>query len=394
MSSRAARPDGKTRQPLALALLCDEAFHVSRVLHESPRLPVAHGDKLLSLFDPGSLQKALRLMQALREEPFSSGWELLVAAGERAVSLRFLGARVPGGLLIAGAEDAAAAQAIFEREMAALGLEPPAQNEATDAAELYEQFSALNNQLVDMQRELGRKNAELARLIEERGKISAMAAHDLRSPLQVVINCAQLLQPVVSATANEQAAAQVAMIQRNAEKMLSMVGDLLVAYRLDIGALELALQPLELEALVRINAENNRAVARRKDIDLVFRVEGSIPRVMGDPVRLDQLLDNLVHNAIKFSSRGSRIRMGLASAGSEVVIRVCDEGIGMRADVLDALLGGAHAAPRRGTQAEPGFGLGLSIVRAIVEKHGGALEGHSNPGDGTTFLVRLPAMPP
>ncbi len=328
----------------------------------------------------------MRLVQTIRERQATFGWELLVRQRDRIIPLRFAGTRVPDGILIAGAESQAYVNALFDRLIEGpLRSVESAELSMRDQVKLFERLAGLNNQLISTQRELEKKNAELTRMLADRALIAAMAAHDLRSPLQVIMTGAAALDKRLGTGHPE-----LDMIHRNAEQMLSLVNDLLFAYSADIGMLDLAMRQLDLETLMSNNAANNRALAEGKRIALTFDSSGPIPTVLGDPLRLDQVLNNLVHNAIKFSDEGSTIRLTLSTAGSDAVLAVEDEGGGMQQETLDALIRGTAHKIGRVTQVERGFGLGFIIIRSIVERHRGTLEGALLPGRGVRFSIRLP----
>jgi signal transduction histidine kinase len=379
----------------SIALLCDAEWRVQRVLHNPRNFPAVPGAPLAELFDPSSREKALRFAQTVSDRQAAFGWELYVRERDRSVLMHFSGAKVAEGVLIAGAADRTGANTLFSSWMKSEGVDAPRLEAESiqSAPELYEQLAALNNQLVAMQRELEKKNATLTRLFEDRARIAAMAAHDLRTPLQVIQTSATLLGQFVGTPPGAESGPtrEIDTILRNADKMIVLVNDLLVAYSSDIDNLELALRPLDLAALVQANAENNRAMAQQKRISLSFRASADVPRVLGDPMRLDQMLSNLVHNAIKFSPEASEIRLGVCAARGDAMIEVEDRGIGIDQERLETLLHGSARDSRPGTRSEPGFGLGFAIIRTIVRKHGGSIEGASRPGGGTRIVIRLPA---
>lgn len=378
----------------AIVLLCGDTNHVEFVAHNPAGLTVSPGNPLVALFDPGSRQKALMLVQAIRNREAVFGWELFVHRHRQAVRMTFVGFRMREGVLLAGAETQAFARALLNRTLHEIDLPPPPLEEASpagDTTNLYDQLAGLNNQLVTMQRDVQRKNAEMARLLEDRAAIAAMAAHDLRTPLQVITSSVRVLELTLGTQIDPHASSALDMIRRNAEVMLVLVTDILLAYSPDIGKLELSLEPLQLEALVRANAEANRALAAQKQITLTFQVSRPVPPVLGDALRLDQVLNNLVHNAIKFSPPGSTIRVGLSAADGAALVEVADHGVGIEPRELAAILSGTSARSHAGARGERGYGLGLDIVRTVVEKHHGTLEGESQPGKGTRFSIRLPA---
>jgi two-component system, OmpR family, sensor kinase len=377
--------------PRSFALMCDAGNRVLSVPHNPTGLPIIPGEPLVELFEPGSRDKALRLLQSIRERRAAYGWELLVSTRGEIMLLQFCGASVAKGILIVAAESQPDANALFGRLLQDTDFDPPVTeaHSTHDTLGLYEQLTSLNNQFLAIQREVEKKNAELARLLEDRARIAAMAAHDLRTPLQVITNATEAL----AAMLGERPACGnvIDMIRRNVRAMEALTKDLLSAYRADIGMLELSMEPLDFEALVRANAQSNRAVAAQKNITLTFSSSGDVPGVLGDRLRLDQVLNNLVHNAIKFSPPGATVGVGVSGTQSEAAFSVEDQGVGLSTEQLDALLRGTAGASQPGTQAEAGFGLGFGIVRSIVERHRGTIEGQSLPGKGTKFCVRLPA---
>jgi two-component system, OmpR family, sensor kinase len=384
----------ETMAPRSIALLCDAANRVRNVLHNPASLPASPGASVIELFDPGCRDKALRLLQSIRDQRAAFGWELIVRGRGELMLLRFCGASVPDGILLVAAESQPDANALFSRllqgaEFGDMSHDAPTQQ---DTLKLYEQIAGLNNQLLSMQRELEKKNADLARLLEDRARIAAMAAHDLRTPLQVIVTATAALEGKLGAQAAEACGVIIAMIRRNADAMRMLVKDLLSAYQADIDKLELSMQPLDVEALVRANAQNNRALAEQKRITLTFSSSRGVPQVLGDPLRLDQAFNNLIHNAIKFSPPGGNVRVSVSGADSWALVSVEDQGMGLGQEQLDALLHGAPDAPQKaGTQSEASYGLGFAIIRSIVGRHHGTIEGESQLGKGARFSVRLPA---
>lgn len=253
---------------------------------------------------------------------------------------------------------------------------------------LYERLAQLNNRLSTMQREIAKKNAALTRLLEDRAEIAAMAAHDLRTPLQVIMTGADVLENVIRERGEVSAILET--IRRSTEKIAALADDLLLAYSGDIGKLEISLRPVELSSLVRHNTEANRGLAMQKRIALQFTCGAAVPAVLGDPLRLEQVLDNLVTNAIKFSPAGSTIAIDVSAAGSDAIVTIQDQGGGLTAEQVDALLRGTARPAQHGPRAQRGYGLGVTIARTIVEKHHGTIEAESQPGQGLKFRIRLP----
>ena len=183
------------------------------------------------------------------------------------------------------------------------------------------------------------------------------------------------------------------MVERNGQRLLRLVGDLLFVAQVEAGKLALERTRADLEEIARDAIDAVRPRAEEQDIQLVLEA-APVPALAGDPGRLGQMLDNLISNAIKFTPPQGRVTVRLAAEGDRAVLEVSDTGIGIAAEDEDRLFerffraSGAHAA------AIPGVGLGLTIVKSIVEGHGGEIEVASELGHGTTFRIELPLGDP
>ena len=170
-----------------------------------------------------------------------------------------------------------------------------------------------------------------------------------------------------------------------------MVTDLLFVAQMDADKITLESKPVDLAALAAHALEAARPAADRKGVALAFH-DGEPQEIRGDPLRLSQLLDNLVSNAIKFTPSGGRVDIRTATSGGRGVIEVADSGVGIpRADFAH-LFDRFYRADGATASGTPGTGLGLAIAKRIAEAHGGTLSVESERGAGTTFRVQLPLM--
>ena len=172
--------------------------------------------------------------------------------------------------------------------------------------------------------------------------------------------------------------------------MLNLVDDLLDVATIESGKLSLQREPSDLPALIAHNLSLNQVLAARKNIRLTFEAPTVFPPVPVDPVKFEQVMNNLIGNAVKYSGEGTATTVRLARRGDRAVVSVSDEGPGIPANKID-LIGQPFA--RLGTRApggEPGTGLGLLIVRKIVEGHGGNLRVDTAVKRGTTFILEFP----
>jgi signal transduction histidine kinase len=222
-----------------------------------------------------------------------------------------------------------------------------------------------------------------------KSELIAVTAHDLKNPLQVASGFAEVLAAQVPP--GSPAAEMTAAIQRAAERMLALIEALLTHAALEAGALELRRQVLDLAVVAAAVVEQNRPHAERKRQRLEITSAGPA-FVSADATRLTQVLDNLVSNAVKYSPPGATVRLVLASAEGRSRVAVRDEGPGLTAEDMAGLFRRFHKLSARPTGGEGSTGLGLSIVRRLVDLHGGRVWAESaGPGRGSTFVVELPA---
>jgi len=238
-----------------------------------------------------------------------------------------------------------------------------------------------------------RDAAALQRINEEKNEILGMAAHDLRNPLGAIQAYSELLQDTEAALSTKERGEIIERIGLLSTSMLHLVSDLLDISAIEAGKLKLDLQETDLVPLVQANVAVNSLLARRKRVALVFhnRGPGSVARV--DRTKMEQVLDNLITNAIKFSPAGAQVTIRLYQDDGAAVIAVCDEGLGIPAQEREKLFRPFYRAGPQGSGGEPGTGLGLAIVRRIVEAHGGRVWMESEINKGSTFYVSLPSVP-
>jgi signal transduction histidine kinase len=232
------------------------------------------------------------------------------------------------------------------------------------------------------------RSEELVRLRDE---FVAVVSHELRTPLTSIIGYVELLTDKdESSNLTEDQQGYLGVVRRSTVRLVDLVGDLLLVAEAGRGPLSLDVHDVDLAALVADAAELARPSAAAKDIELDVRPERT-PSVPGDRMRLAQLLDNLVSNAVKFTPDGGRVTVRNFSAGAHAVLEVSDTGGGIAPDDRLHVFDPFFRARGTTARAVPGTGLGLSIAKAIVEAHGGDIEVDSAEGGGTTFRVSLPA---
>lgn len=261
---------------------------------------------------------------------------------------------------------------------------------------VYDELSRLNSELVTVQRELARKNAQLERLNERlvesdrrKDEFLAMLAHELRNPLAPLRNAAHLVQqPGLDRPAIEQTGA---MMGRQVRQLGRLVDDLLDLSRLARGKMELRKEWLDIGEAARRAADASRPLIESRRHELSISLPTSPVRLSADPTRLEQVLTNLLNNAARYTPEGGRIWLTAAREGGEAVVRVRDTGIGIPSEMLSHIFGLFSQVGRAEERAGGGLGIGLSLVKSLTEMHGGTVEAHSaGPGQGSEFVVRWP----
>jgi signal transduction histidine kinase len=241
------------------------------------------------------------------------------------------------------------------------------------------------------QRLLAEQNERLRESDRLKDEFVALISHDLRTPLTSIMGYLELAMDDDTLGADPRRYLEV--VQRNSERLLRLVNDLLFVARLEAGELDLHPAELDLGPIVRQSVEEARPRAGAKGIELACEAH-SAPEIRGDRGRLFQLLDNLISNAIKFTPEGGRVAVRLFARGSRARIEVADTGMGIPRDEQARLFQRFFRARMATEQQIPGTGLGLYIASAIVTAHEGEIEVVSEPGEGTTFCIDLPALLP
>jgi signal transduction histidine kinase/CheY-like chemotaxis protein len=217
----------------------------------------------------------------------------------------------------------------------------------------------------------------------------ATISHELRTPLTAILAWPLILRNKLSDTAA--LTHGLAVIERNAQVQAQIIEDLLEVSRIVTGKLRLDLRPLELTPILEAASDALRGAAEAKGVTLETVIDEPVGPVQGDPGRLQQVLWNLLSNAVKFTGPGGRVVMALERTGSHAVIRVEDDGQGIAPEFLPYVFDRFRQADSSTTRRHGGMGLGLAIVRHLVELHGGTVAAESaGPGRGATFTVELP----
>ncbi len=236
-----------------------------------------------------------------------------------------------------------------------------------------------------------RKRAENALRENDRRKdeFLAVLAHELRNPLAPIRNSLHILR---LAAPQDPAAERVSeMMERQVNHMVRLVDDLMEVSRITGGQIELRKEPIEVAAIVRSAVETSRPLIDAGGHNLTLAIPPEPLTLNGDPVRLAQVLANLLNNAAKYTDPGGQIRLTVRPEGSAVAISVQDTGTGIPPEMLPRVFELFTQVDRRANRSQGGLGIGLALVKSLVEMHGGSVKVYSpGPGQGSEFVVRLP----
>ncbi len=239
------------------------------------------------------------------------------------------------------------------------------------------------------QQQIAREEAEKANRIKD--EFLAVLSHELRSPLNPILGWSKLLK--AGKLNPKQTQQAIETIERNAKLQIDLIEDLLDVSRILRGKLTLNISSVNLNSIITAASETVYFAAQAKKIELIATLEPNIEKAKGDPARLQQVVLNLLTNAIKFTPNGGRVEVKLLWVGTYAQITVTDNGKGINPEFLPSIFDYFRQEDSSITRKFGGLGLGLAIVRQIVELHGGIVKAES-PGleQGATFTVMLPLM--
>ena len=230
---------------------------------------------------------------------------------------------------------------------------------------------------------------EASRLKDE---FLATVSHELRTPLTAILGWAHLLRG--GQLDKEGATKALEVVERSARAQSQLIDDLLDVSRIITGKLRLDVRQVDPGSFIEAAVESVRPAADAKDVRIQKVMDTGVVSVAGDPARLQQVVWNLLSNSIKFTPRGGRVQVRLERINSHIEIAVSDTGVGIEPEFLPHVFERFRQADQTTTRNHSGLGLGLAIVRHLVELHGGTVHAESpGQGQGATFTVKLPVVP-
>ncbi len=277
-----------------------------------------------------------------------------------------------------------------------LGVHSTVRREFTsDEAQFLQSVAGLISLALErggLESELRRRVAELATADREKDEFLAMLAHELRNPLAPIVNAVEVLR--LRGPQDPALQRQRDIIERQARHLARMVDDLLEVSRVSRGKVNLRLEPVDLVTLADQAAASVRPLMQQRQHSLTVSLPPGPVMVHGDPTRVTQVLTNLLNNAAWYTDPGGAVELVLEADGAHATVRVRDNGRGIAPDLLPRVWDLFVQGERSLARTEGGLGVGLTLVKHLVELHDGAVEAHSaGPGLGAEFVVRLPVLP-
>jgi signal transduction histidine kinase len=257
--------------------------------------------------------------------------------------------------------------------------------------ELYRKTRQLERLNLDLERRVQERTAELQEAARRKDEFLAMLAHELRNPLAAIRLASQLVGlPELPA---ESMRSSVAVIQRQVEHLVRLIDDLVDVSRITRGLISLRREPTDIAGVVAQAIESVRPLIDSRNHTLVVDAASDGLMIDGDAARLSQVVANILSNAAKFTDPGGRIELRVGRESQQAVIHVLDNGRGIAAEMLPRIFDLFTHCDQPLDRAVGGLGIGLAIVRQLVEMHGGSVRAASEgPGTGTEIVVRLPLM--
>jgi len=275
-------------------------------------------------------------------------------------------------------------QELVNRELAAQIAEKHAAQDA-----LQKSYAELEIRVSERTAQLSGSEEALRNADKRKDEFLAMLGHELRNPLAPIRSALHIMQKVELPDFQVKWAREV--IDRQVTRLTQLVDDLLDASRIVYGKISLRETPLEIKTVTNQAVEGSLPFIKGRQQDLSLEIPRDTLWIKGDPIRLEQVISNLLNNASKYSEVGAQIRMRVEASGKWVTVRVQDNGVGIAPEVMPNIFDLFAQADHSLARTQGGLGIGLTVVKRLVEMHGGSVEAHSQgTGRGAEFVVHLP----
>jgi signal transduction histidine kinase len=250
-----------------------------------------------------------------------------------------------------------------------------------------------HDELADLTRAFNDMAERLHRVNEQRAEMMQHIVHELRTPLQSLHSVHYLLSEQIAGPLNEQQQKYVNMLRMNAERITDFTNQFLDLAKIEAGRMQFRCQRTNVVALVEKAVENGRVLAEPHGIGVSVQAEG-VAAAEIDPEKITQVMNNLLSNAVKYTPDGGRIDVRVEGGEKRVRVLVNDSGAGIDPEDIPHLFTKFYQAKNAGKARTKGTGIGLALVKAIVDGQGGSVRVRSEPGRGSTFIVELPSAVP
>jgi signal transduction histidine kinase len=247
-------------------------------------------------------------------------------------------------------------------------------------------------QFFAQQKEIEQKNNELQKLNEEKNFFLGMASHDLRNPLGNIITLSSLISQDIGHNFPDEYKNYLEVIMSTSRRMLEMLNNILDVSKIESGVSALDLKPVSVHDLFQECISSNKLIADKKKMHLSYSIADSTGKPYADKGQILQVLNNLVSNAIKYSYPSTAIELTAEGSSDEITIHVIDQGQGIPESEHKVLFSAFSKTSVRSTAGEGSTGLGLNIVKKIVEAHHGKIWVKSKPGEGSVFSFSIPMV--
>lgn len=252
------------------------------------------------------------------------------------------------------------------------------------------ELEELNSVMTSAKKEIEDKNQELEKLNEQKNYLIGMAAHDLRNPIGAIKAYSEFLTEEVALIIGEEQKEYLSIIKSSADLMIDLVNEMLEFSHLSSGTIKLKLKNIDIKELIRETVMMNAITASNKNIEIITKLPEEEIYAEIDKFKIQQVLNNLITNAIKFSFSDTMIKINLRKYGRLINISVIDQGQGIKETELDKLFLPFQKLSTKSTLGEKSTGLGLAIVKKLVDAHDGKIWAESEKGKGSTFSFNLP----
>jgi signal transduction histidine kinase len=397
----------KQTLPNGIAIIVNDDGILQKIIHDSFGLFSLQGEETISFvdcLDSDSIPKAYQFIERINTNDVAYGWELHVSDGDDISLFSFSGIRVDDENLLIGTANPDDTEQFLNGLMEMnnesinklrtfMKEQQQSAGSQDDEWAMYDQMSGLNNELANMQRKLTKKTAELERMNELKNQMLGMAAHDLRNPLTLIQNYSSFLiedhreQDIFT----DDQFQLVKQIKESSEYMVQIIEDMLDISAIESGSISLEKDDEDISELIERVVSLNRPTAGKKNISLITKLPDKPIMKKVDAHKFQQVLDNVVSNAIKYSESETEVEVGIKEGDENaLIIYVEDQGQGIPEDDLEDLFVPFAKISSEPTAGEKSTGLGLAIAKKIVEAHGGDIQVESEVGAGSTFFVSIP----